>query len=149
MDKFTFFIIIAVIAISLQILAIWTTNKNISLVRDGYRKRISGIMEKTETRNATAVIKEITGQVNKGVIKDFEIAPMVNIHTHKTTGIAVILQLGKNFDFPSDVLDEWKERLHAYVYVIDARHNQLHVTFKIKVKEDGQDGKQTNNINNV
>lgn len=141
MDKFTFFIIIAVIAISLQILAIWVTNRNISLVRDGYRKRISGIMEKTETRNAAAVIKEITGQVNKGVIKDFEIAPMVNIHTGKDTGIAVILQLGKNFDFPSDVLDEWKERLHAYVYVIDARHNQLHVTFKIKVKEDGQEEK--------
>ena len=150
MDKVAIIIIIATVAIALQIIVIWQTERNLSLAREIRRTRVKSIKQRAEVKNAAIVLEEIRGQVNKGVIKDFEIAPMVNIHTHKTTGIAVILQLGRNFDFPSDVLEDWKERLRAYEYLIDARHNQLHVTFKIKVKEDGQEGKQTdNNINNV
>ena len=61
--------------------------------------------------------------------------PVYSMHTNfdtgKETGFAVILFLSTKYDYPNDLLDDWKKRLKAKDYVIIVKRNQLRVKFNV------------------
>ena len=81
------------------------------------------------------MIKLIEAEVNKDVIKDYEIPTLCNFDTAKETGFAVILTLSTKFDYTNKVLDMWKDRLFADDYLISVRRNQLRVRFNVMYDE--------------
>ena len=95
-------------------------------------------MTERTTEHAAEVVKAIQAEVNKGVIKDYEMPSLCNMRTGETTGFAVSMQLSTKFDYPNTVLDDWKKRLCADEYVITAKRNQLWVQFKVRFKENEQ-----------
>lgn len=89
-------------------------------------------MKKKTTDNAYEVLKAIKAELNSDVIKDHEMPTLCNLETCKETGFAVILTLSTKYDYPSSVLNDWRERLDADDYVINVRRNQLRVRFNVK-----------------
>lgn len=88
--------------------------------------------ENKTCEHAAEVIKTIQDECAKGVIKDYEMPPLVNIKTGKTIGFAVVLQVGGKYDYDEDLLNSWKERFEADEYQVSVKHNQLWLTFKIR-----------------
>ena len=88
--------------------------------------------EKKTVEHAASVIKAMQEEYAKGVIKDWEIPPMVNMKTGETTGFAVVINVASKYDYTEDLLKEWKERFDADEYKISARRNQLWITFTIR-----------------
>lgn len=88
-------------------------------------------MKKKTTDNAYEVLKAIKAELNSDVIKDHEMPTLCNLETCKETGFAVILTLSTKYDYPSSVLNDWRERLDADDYVISVRRNQLRVRFNV------------------
>ena len=88
--------------------------------------------EKKTVEHAASVIKAMQEEYAKGVIKDWEMPPMVNMKTGETTGFAVVLQVGTKYDYTEELLKQWKERFDADEYKISARRNQLWLTFTIR-----------------
>ena len=88
-------------------------------------------MKKKTTDNAYEVLKAIKAELNSDVIKDHEMPMLCNLETCKETGFAVILTLSTKYDYPSSVLNDWRERLDADDYVINVRRNQLRVRFNV------------------
>ena len=86
-------------------------------------------MKKKTTDNAYEVLKAIKAELNSDVIK--EMPTLCNLETCKETGFAVILTLSTKYDYPSSVLNDWRERLDADDYVISVRRNQLRVRFNV------------------
>lgn len=87
-------------------------------------------MEKT-VEHAYQVICELKEKYADGVIKGHEIPPLVNIETGEDTGFAVIIYLANKYEYADDILNEWKELLHADEYTVTAKRNQLAVKFKV------------------
>lgn len=85
---------------------------------------------KTEKR-AYEVICALKEEYADGVIKDYEMPPLVNIHTGKHTGFAVIVHLANKYEYTGDVLNDWKQRFHADEYTVTAKHNQLAVKYSV------------------
>ncbi len=88
-------------------------------------------MKKKTTDNAYEVLKAIKAELRSDVIKDHEMPTLCNLETCKETGFAVILTLSTKYDYPSSVLNDWRERLDADDYVINVRRNQLRVRFNV------------------
>ena len=88
-------------------------------------------MKKKTTDNAYEVLKAIKAELNSDVIKDHEMPMLCNLETCKETGFAVVLTLSTKYDYPSSVLNHWRERLDADDYVINVRRNQLRVRFNV------------------
>lgn len=86
--------------------------------------------EKT-TDYAAKVVAEIISEVNKDVIRGYEMPTLCNMETARDTGFAVILTLSTKYDYPNYVLNNWQERLHADDYQISVRRNQLRVRFNV------------------
>lgn len=94
-------------------------------------------MSKKTTEHAASVLKEIKAETNEEVIKFYEMPSLVNMETDEQTGFAVILTLSTKFDYTSDILNQWRERLAADDYLISVKRNQLHVRFNVRFdKED-------------
>lgn len=88
-------------------------------------------MKKT-AEEAQEIVKSLQGIYAKGVIKDCEIPPLVNIETGKDTGFAVIIHLAPKYEYTNDLLNEWKEKLSADEYTITVKKNQLQVKFIVR-----------------
>lgn len=86
--------------------------------------------------NVVAGIKEIKAQFKVEVIKDYEIPPLVDTNTGEYIGFGVKLQLNTRYDYDEEMLTEWKRLLKADEWYISVKRNQLHVTFKVRYKED-------------
>jgi hypothetical protein len=86
--------------------------------------------EKT-TDQAYEELKAIKAELAEGVIKDHEMLTLCDINTCKDTGFIIILTLNTKYDYTSDVLDNWKNRLMADNYVIKVHCNQLEVRFNV------------------
>ena len=82
--------------------------------------------------HAAEVIKAMQEEYVKGVIKDYEMPPLVNMKTGKTIGFAVVMQVAGKYDYDEGLLNSWKERFEADEYQVSVKHNQLWLTFKIR-----------------
>lgn len=94
-------------------------------------------MNEKTTEHAASVLKEIKAEVNESVIKDYEMPTLCDMDTAKQTGFAVILTLSTKFDYTSNVLNQWRERLAADDYLISVRRNQLRVRFNVRYDQKG------------
>ena len=88
-------------------------------------------MKEKTTEHAASVVTAIKAEVQKDVIKDYEMPTLCNMDTCKETGFAVILTLSTKYDYTSAVLDDWRKRLEADDYMISVRRNQLRVRFNV------------------
>jgi hypothetical protein len=87
-------------------------------------------------KDAVAAIGVIKAQFEVEVIKDYEILPIMNISTMQALGFVVKVQLSTRYDYDEKMLTEWKNMLNADYWYISVKRNQLHVTFKVRYKED-------------
>lgn len=87
-------------------------------------------------KDAVAAIDTIKAQFEVEVIKDYEIPPLVNTKTGEDIGFGVKMQLSTRYDYDEELLTEWKRLLKADEWYISVKRNQLHVTFKVRYKED-------------
>lgn len=87
-------------------------------------------------KETVAAIGVIKAQFEVEVIKDYEIPPLVNTNTGEHKGFGVKLQLNTRYDYDEAMLTEWKRLLKADEWYISVKRNQLHVTFKVRYKED-------------
>lgn len=88
-------------------------------------------MKKTQ-QQAAEVVRSLQETYAKGVIKSWEIPPLVNIRTGKDTGFAVIVYLASKYEYINDLFNDWKEKLSADEYTISAKKNQLQVKFIVR-----------------
>ena len=88
-------------------------------------------MKKT-AEEAQEIVKSLQEIYANGVIKDWEIPPLVNIETGKDTGFAVIIHLAPKYEYTNDLLNEWKEKLSADEYTITVKKNQLQVKYIVR-----------------
>ena len=75
-------------------------------------------------KHVVGAIGAIKAQFEVEVIKDYEIPPLVNTKTMQDIG------------FDEEMLTQWKNMLKADEWYISVKRNQLHVTFKVRYKED-------------
>lgn len=76
-------------------------------------------------------IKTIKSKYEVEVIKEYEIPPIVNTKTGKTTGHAVVIRLNTKYDYDDNIIETWKGLLNADEWSIRATKNQLWITFRI------------------
>ena len=88
-------------------------------------------------KHVVGAIGAIKAQFEVEVIKDYEIPPLVNTKTMQDIGFGVKLQLNTRYDYDEEMLTQWKNMLKADEWYISVKRNQLHVTFKVRYKEDG------------
>ena len=60
-------------------------------------------------KHTNEAIEAIKKEVQKDVIKDYMLPPLVNMKTGKTTGHGVEMQVSTKYDYSEDVLIDWKE----------------------------------------
>lgn len=87
-------------------------------------------------KDAVAAIGIIKAQFDAEVIRDYEISPLVNTKTGEDIGFGVRMQLSTRYDYDEELLTEWKNMLKADEWYISVKRNQLHVTFKVRYKEE-------------
>lgn len=87
-------------------------------------------------RDVVAAIGIIKAQFDVEVIRDYEIPPLVNTKTGEDIGFGVKMQLSTRYDYDEELLTEWKRLLKADDWYISVKWNKLHVTFKVRYKED-------------
>lgn len=87
-------------------------------------------------KDAVAAIGVIKAQFDAEVIRNYEISPLVNTKTGEDIGFGVRMQLSTRYDYDEELLTEWKRLLKADEWHISVKRNQLHVTFKVRYKED-------------
>lgn len=87
-------------------------------------------------KDAVATIGVIKAQFDAEVIRDYEISPLVNTKTGEDIGFGVRMQLSTRYDYDEELLTEWKNMLKADEWYISVKRNQLHVTFKVRYKEE-------------
>lgn len=87
-------------------------------------------------KHTNEAIEAIKKEVQKDVIKDYMLPPLVNMKTGKTTGHGVEMQVSTKYDYSEDVLKDWKEKLGADGWNIRVRRNQLFIRFFIHYDEE-------------
>lgn len=87
-------------------------------------------------KDTVAAIGVIKAQFDAEVIRDYEISPLVNTKTGEDIGFGVRMQLSTRYDYDEELLTEWKNMLKADEWYISIKRNQLHVTFKVRYKEE-------------
>ena len=87
-------------------------------------------------KDAVAAIGVIKAQFDAEVIRNYEITPLVNTKTGEDIGFGVKLQINTRYDYDEEMLTQWKNMLKADEWYISVKKNQLHVTFKVRYKED-------------
>ena len=87
-------------------------------------------------KDVVAAIDAIKAQFEVEVIKDYEIPPLVNTKTGEDIEFEVKMQLSTRYDYDEEMLTQWKNMLKADEWYISVKRNQLHVTFKVRYKED-------------
>lgn len=88
--------------------------------------------EQKTTEHAAEVIRALQEEYKEGVIKDYEMPPLVNMKTGKTIGFAVVMQVAGKYDYSDSLLNEWKEKFGADDYSISVKRSQLWVTFRVR-----------------
>ena len=92
--------------------------------------------EEESIKHTNEAIKAIKKEVQKDVIKDYMLPPLVNMKTGKTTGHGVEMQVSTKYDYSEDVLKDWKEKLGADGWNIRVRRNQLFIRFFVHYDEE-------------
>ena len=87
-------------------------------------------------RDVVAAVDAIKAQFDVEVIRNYEILPIVNISTMQALGFIVKLQFSTRYDYDEKMLTLWKNMLKADYWYISVKRNQLHVTFKVRYKEN-------------
>ena len=87
-------------------------------------------------KHTNEAIEAIKKEVQKDVIKNYMLPPLVNMKTGKTTGHGVEMQVSTKYDYSEDVLKDWKEKLGADGWNIRVRRNQLFIRFFIHYDEE-------------
>ena len=87
-------------------------------------------------KHTNEAIEAIKKEVQKDVIKDYMLPPLVNMKTGKTTGHGVEMQVSTKYDYSEDVLKDWKEKLGADGWNIRVRRNQLFIRFFVHYDEE-------------
>lgn len=87
-------------------------------------------------KQVVAGIGGIKAQFDTEVIKDYEIPPLVNMNTGEDLGFGVKLHLNTRYDYDDELINDWKRTLKADEWYISVKHNQLHVTFKVRFKSN-------------
>ena len=87
--------------------------------------------QKESIKRTAEAIKAIMSDVQEGVIKDYEMPPLVNIKTGETTGHGVVMQVSTKYDYSEKIITEWKEKLGADSWNIRVECNQLWLRFFI------------------
>ena len=88
-------------------------------------------MKKTQ-QQAAEVVRSLQETYAEGVIKSWEIPPLVNTKTLKDVGFAVIVYIASKYEYTDRLLNDWKEKLSADEYTISAKKNQLQVKFTVR-----------------
>lgn len=89
-------------------------------------------MEEDIIKKAVGHLTSIKETLNDGVILDYRINNLVNVHTGEDTGIVVALRLSPKFTYEDSLLNEWKVTFEASECVIKCESRQLWVHFKIR-----------------
>ena len=92
--------------------------------------------EEESIKHTNEAIEAIKKEVQKDVIKDYMLPPLVNMKTGKTTGHGVEMQVSTKYDYSEDVLKDWKEKLGADGWNIRVRRNQLFIRFFVHYDEE-------------
>lgn len=92
--------------------------------------------QKDLLKHIVGAIGVIKAQYEVEVIKDYEIPPLVNMHTMQDIGFGVKLQLNTRYDYDEEMLTQWKQLLTADEWYISVKRNQLLVTFNVRFKEE-------------
>ena len=87
-------------------------------------------------KHTNEAIEAIKKEVQKDVIKDYMLPPLVNMKTGKTTGHGVEMQVSTKYDYSEDVLKDWKEKLGADGWNFRVRRNQLFIRFFVHYDEE-------------
>ena len=87
-------------------------------------------------KHTNEAIEAIKKEVQKDVIKDYMLPPLVNMKTGKTTGHGVEMQVSTKYDYSEDVLKDWKEKLGADGWNIRVRRNQLFIRFFVHYDDE-------------
>lgn len=87
-------------------------------------------------KHVVDAIGAIKAQFEVEVIKYYEIPPLVNTKTMQDIGFGVKLQLNTRYDYDEEMLTQLKNMMKADEWYISVKRNQLHVTFKVRYKED-------------
>ena len=87
-------------------------------------------------KHVVGAIGAIKAQFDVEVIRNYEILPIVNISTMQALGFIVKLQFSTRYDYDEKMLTLWKNMLKADYWYISVKRNQLHVTFKVRYKEN-------------
>lgn len=87
-------------------------------------------------KHVVGAIGVIKAQFDAEVIRNYEIPPLVNTKTGEDIGFGVKMQLSTRYDYDEELLTEWKRLLKADDWYISVKWNKLHVTFKVRYKED-------------
>ena len=95
--------------------------------------------EQEAIKRTNEAIEAIKKDVQKDVIKDYALPPLVNMQTGRTTGHAVEMQVSTKYDYGEVVMTEWKEKLGADSWNIRVRRNQLWLRFFIHYDEKKED----------
>lgn len=96
------------------------------------KNKITESASKKTVQNANKVISALKRKYIKDVIKDYEIAPLVNINTGENIGFAVIIQLANKYEYGDVELNDWKEQFGAYMYTITSQCDGLTVKFRVR-----------------
>lgn len=92
--------------------------------------------QEESVKHTNEAIEAIKKEVQKDVIKDYMLPPLVNMKTGKTTGHGVEMQVSTKYDYSEDVLKDWKEKLGADGWNIRVRRNQLFIRFFVHYDEE-------------
>ncbi|MBR1526568.1 MAG: hypothetical protein IJ640_07910 [Prevotella sp.] len=86
---------------------------------------------KKSIERAVEVLNTIKAEVNKDAIKGHHIPTLCDLDTGDDIGFSVVLQLSTKYDYPSTLLDSWRERFGADDFLVSVMRNQLHVRFNV------------------
>ena len=92
--------------------------------------------EEESIKHTNEAIKAIKKEVQKDVIKDYMLPPLVNMKTGKTTGHGVEMQVSTKYDYSEYLLKDWKEKMGADGWNIRVRRNQLFIRLFVHYDEE-------------
>lgn len=96
---------------------------------------MNNMANKKTTEHAAEVIKAIKAEYGEDIIKDYHMPSLCDIETAKTTGFAIVMELKSKCAYTDALLNDWKQKFCADLYVIKVSHNRLEVTYKVRFDE--------------
>lgn len=95
--------------------------------------------EKEAIAKTNEAIAQIKSEIKQDAIKEYQLPPLVNMWTGKTTGHAVTMQVSGKYTYNRQLMQEWMEKFGADDWNIKVNRSQLWLQFFVhydKKKED-------------